>query len=69
MKNFIVLEKTERTLRLDPKGVVDEKRCFEEVKDLLDKYNWIEFCFNGRKVHLTKENYSKMFEQECVYYV
>ena len=68
MKNFIVLEKTERTLRLDPKGGVDKKRCFEEVKDLLDEYDWIEFWFNG-KVHLTKENYSRMFEEECVYYV
>lgn len=69
MENFIVIEKTETTLRLDPKGGVDEKRCFNEVKSMLEQYKWIEFTFNGRKIHLTKDNYSEMFEQECVYYV
>lgn len=69
MENFVIVENTGKTLRLEPKGFGDEKRCFEEVKELLNDYISISFCFNGRNINLTKENYSEMFEQECVYYV
>lgn len=64
LKNFAIVEETERTLRLDPKGFGDEIRCFNEVGEILDKYDydWVEFCFNGRTHHLTKENYQQAKE-------
>lgn len=64
MENFKVIERKEDSVLLDVIIGADEKKCFIEAKKLFGEYKEVRFCFNGRNIVLTKENFSTVAEME-----